>query len=127
MFLGNVIGWTSVVGTDIPFETVINSNNKISNNNGLISLRKSGYWNVDAMVSVTGVTGDVEAQLYADGVAVDGAVAVATLASGGSATLNISDAVRTVFSAYPDVANISVRLGTASASVDARIRVEYVQ
>lgn len=127
MFLGNVSGWTSVVGTDIPFETVINSNNKISNNNGLISLRKSGYWNVDAMVSVTGVTGDVEAQLYADGEAVDGAIAIATLASGGSATLNISDAVRTVFSAYPDVANISVRLGTASASVDARIRVEYVQ
>lgn len=127
MFLGNVSGWTSVVGTDIPFETVINSNNKISNNNGLISLRKSGYWNVDAMISVTGVTGDVEAQLYADGVAVDGAIAIATLASGGSATLNISDAVRTVFSAYPDVANISVRLGTASASVDARIRVEYVQ
>ena len=48
MFIGSITNWTSVVGTDIPFITELNSNNKISNTNGLIRLRTNGYWNVDA-------------------------------------------------------------------------------
>jgi len=127
MFLGTVTGWTSALNTDVPFATKINSNAKVTNTNGLISLNRTGLWNVDTMLVVTGVTGNVSAQIYADGVADPTAIATDTIDTSGTATLNITDAVRTVVASYPNVGQISVRLSVASATVTGQIRVEYVQ
>ena len=126
MFLGRINDWTSVVGQDIPFATVINTNNKVLNNNGTILLRKPGYWNVDASLELTGVTGEVIVSVYADGVET-GSFAESNLATAASIrNVGIVDAIRTVLVNVPDTANISLRVDTAGVTVSGTIRVEYV-
>lgn len=127
MFLGRVNNYTSVANQPIPFATVLNTNDKIANNLGVISLRKGGIWNVDASITVTGVVGDIVATLYADGVATNAAQTASLGATTDFATIPLSEAVRTVLASYPDVANISIGLGTAGLTVNGSLRVEYLQ
>ena len=127
MFLGTISNWTSVVGSDVPFATKINSNNKITNNGGVLSLNKVGYWNIDVNLVVSGAVGDVTATLYEDGVASPTAFSTITLASGGTGTLNIPDAVRTTFAEFPQFGTISVRFSQPNVIANGQIRVEYVQ
>lgn len=126
MFLGRVDSWTSVVGTDIPFTTVRNTNNKIKNNNGTLSLLKTGNWNIDASLVLTGVADDVIVTVLADGQET-GAYAEATTTAAGFVTVPIVDAVRTALSRFPEAARISLRVDTAGVTVSGTIRVEYLQ
>lgn len=127
MFTGYVNSWTSVLGTDIPFTTVINSNNKVTNNNGTLSLNKQGYYNVDATLVLSG-TGQVIVSMYADGQEVTSTYAETTLSTDVPiATVSITDAVKCVLATYPNVGTISLRVDTAGVVVNGKIRVEYVQ
>ena len=128
MFIGSVTNWTSVVGTDIPFITELNSNNKISNTNGLIRLRTNGYWNVDASLTLSGVTGEVIVSLFADGVEKVTTYAETTLTADVlEANVSITDAIKTILDRNPDIATISLRVDTPNVVVNGKLRVEYVQ
>lgn len=128
MFVGSVTNWTSVVGTNIPFVTEINSNNKIVNNNGLIQLRTNGYWNVDASITVSGTTGEIIVSLFADGVEKVTTYAETTLTTDVTeANLSITDGIKTILSQNPNVGTIALRVDTAGVTVNGKIRVEYVQ
>lgn len=128
MFLGNVTNWTAVVGADVPFTTELNTNGKIRNSAGEISILERGLWDIDASLVVTGVVGTVTVQLFADGVAVPTTFASATLdLATDFQTISLTDTIRTIFAQYPDVANISVRVDTAGVVVSGKIRVENVR
>lgn len=126
MFLGRVTNWVSVVGQNIPFQTVRNTNAKTVNNNGNVLLRASGLWNIDAAITLTGVAGNVIVSVYADGVAT-GATAEATTTADGFVTVPITDAVRTVLAQYPNVADIGLRVDTAGVTVSGTLRIENVR
>ncbi len=125
MFLGRVTNWTSVVGADVPFTTVINTNNKIVNRQGAIDLKRPAVWDIDATLVLTGVADDVIVSVWADGVET-GAYAEATVTATTFTTVSLIDAVRTVLAQSPDVATISVRVDTAGVTVSGSIRVAYV-
>lgn len=128
MFIGSVTNWTSVVGTDIPFITELNSNNKISNTNGLIRLRTNGYWNVDASLTLSGVTGEVIVSLYADGAEKPTTYAETTLTADVlEANVSITDAIKTILDRNPEIATIALRVDTPGVTVNGKLRVEYVQ
>lgn len=128
MFIGTITNWTSVVGTDIPFITELNSNNKISNTNGLIRLRTNGYWNVDASLTLSGVTGEVIVSLYADGTEKPTTYAETTLTADVlEANVSITDAIKTVLDRNPEIATIALRVDTPGVTVNGKLRVEYVQ
>lgn len=128
MFVGTVSNWTSVVGRDIPFITELNSNNKISNNNGTIRLRTSGYWNVDASLTLSGVADEVIVSLFADGEEKVTTYAETTLTTDVvEANVSITDGIKTILEQNPNVATISLRVDTAGVNVNGKIRVEYVQ
>lgn len=126
MFLGRVTNWTSVVGTAIPFATVKNTNNKITNNNGVLSLNTRGIWDIDASIVLTGVAADVIVSVYADGIET-GSYAQATVTATDFVTVPIVDAVTTALTQYPDAANISLKVDTAGATVSGTLKVEYVR
>ena len=125
MFLGRVTGWTSVVGQYIPFQTVKNTNSKITNSNGLLSLRTGGLWDIDAALTLSGVAGNVVVVL-ADGVAT-GTTVTATTTVAGFVTVPIVDAIRTVLAQYPNVANVGLQIDTAGVTVSGTLRVENVR
>lgn len=126
MFLGRVTGWTSVVGQYIPFQTVKNTNSKITNSNGLLSLRTGGLWDIDAALTLSGVSGDVVVSVLADGVAT-GTTVTATTTAAGFVTVPIVDAIRTVLAQYPNVANVGLQIDTAGVTVSGTLRVENVR
>lgn len=128
MFVGNITNWTSVVGTDIPFVTELNTNNKIANENGSIKLKTSGFWNVDAALTLSGTTGEIIVSLFADGVEKVTTYAEATLTTAVTEqNVSIIDGIRTILRENPNVASISLRVDTAGVNVSGKIRVEYVQ
>lgn len=126
MFLGRVTGWTSVVGQYIPFQTVKNTNSKITNSNGLLSLRTGGLWDIDAALTLSGVAGDVVVSVLADGVAT-GTTVTATTTAAGFVTAPVVDAIRTVLAQYPNVANVGLQIDTAGVTVSGTLRVENVR
>lgn len=123
MFLGRIADYTTVANVAIPFPTVINSNGRTTNNAGVVSIRKPGYYMVDADLTVTGVAGDIVATLYIDGVATPITATTTLTAATDFANLSISDAVRVAFSQFPDVATISIVIDTAGVIVDGSFRV----
>lgn len=127
MFLGRVNDWVSVVGTDIPFITEMNTNSKISNDNGLIRLKKAAVWNIDASVVLSGLADSgVIVSVWADGVET-GAFAEATVTADGFVTVPITDAIKTAVSRVNDYARISLRVDTAGVTVSGTLKVSYVQ
>lgn len=126
MFLGRVTGWTSVVGQYIPFQTVKNTNSKIANSNGLLSLRTGGLWDIDAALTLSGVAGDVVVSVLADGGAT-GTTVTATTTAAGFVTVPVVDAIRTVLAQYPNVANVGLQIDTAGVTVSGTLRVENVR
>lgn len=126
MFLGRVTGWTSVVGQYIPFQTVKNTNSKITNSNGILSLRTGGLWDIDAALTLSGVAGDVVVSVLADSVAT-GTTVTATTTAAGFVTVPVVDAIRTVLAQYPNVANVGLQIDTAGVTVSGTLRVENVR
>lgn len=125
MFLGRVTNWTSVVGQNIPFITIKNSNNKIANNSGAIQLLRKGWWDLDASLVLTGVADDVIVSVYADN-AEDGTYAEASVTAAGFTTVSLTDAIHTILTRYPDVATIGIRVDTAGVDVSGQVRIAYV-
>lgn len=123
MFLGRVNDYVTVANTAISFVTVINSNARTSNSVGNVSIRRPGYYLVDADLTVTGVAGDIVATIFADGVATQATATASLTAATDFANLSISDAVRVAIAQFPDVATISVVIDTAGVTVDGSLRV----
>lgn len=128
MFLGNFSVANSVANENIPIRTLISTNRKIVNNTSVnvLELRKAGIYNIDGWITVSGATGTVDVQVWADSELRD-SIAVTTTADDQLVTAPIVDAVRAVLSRYPDVADISLRVGTSGYTLDGVIRVEYLQ
>lgn len=122
MFLGRVTDYTTIANTAVNFTTVKNSNGKITNNSGVLSFRKPGYYMLDVDLSVTGVTGDITATIFADGVATPTTATVSLTAATDYANLSITDAITVAFSQFSDVATISVVIDTPGVVVDGTIR-----
>lgn len=126
MFLGRVTNFTNVVGTDIPFLTELNTNTKTRNASGVVSILERGLWNIDSSIEVTGVAGDIEIQLLADGVVRDTRSTSLTDAT-DFGVVSFDDAIRVIFAQYPDTATISMRVDTAGVVVNGKLRIENVR
>lgn len=128
MFLGNFSVANSVANQNIPINTLISTNRKIVNNktSNVLELRKAGIYNIDGWMTVSGDTGTVDVQVWADNELRD-SITATTTADDQFITVPIVDAVRCVIDAYPQVANISLRVGTSGFTLDGVIRVEFLQ
>ena len=125
MFLGTISNYTSVANADIPIATVINSNNKISNNSTEIDFNKAGFYNVDAVLNITGPAADITLNLVADG-AVKRSVTVTVATADDYVVIPLMDALK-VLQSLSGAASISLQLDTAGYTVNGTVRVEYVQ
>lgn len=128
MFFGNFSVANSVANENIPINTLISTNRKIVNNTNanVLEIRKAGIYNIDGWMTVSGDTGTVDVQVWADDKLRD-SIVVTTTADDQFITVPIVDAVRAVIANYPDVANISLRVGTSGYTLDGVIRLEYLQ
>lgn len=128
MFLGTINQTTSVANTNIPIATQFNTNRKIVNNttNNTIELRKAGIYNIDGWLTLFGVAGDIDVNVYADGTLRD-TITATTASATDYVTVPIVDAVRAVIANYPQVAEVSIQVGTAGVTLAGLIRVEYLQ
>lgn len=126
MFLGRVTNWTSVVGTDIPFLTELNTNTKTRNTSGSVSIFERGLWNVDASIELTGVAGNIVVDLLTDGTVRDSRTV--TLANATDVeNVSFADALRVIFAQFPETANVSMRVDTAGVIVNGKLRIENVR
>ena len=129
MFKGNFTTGSEVTAnTNIPITQIWNTNNKISlSTDNTIQLKANGLYIANANLVVTNVAvGNVTAQIYADGVAVNGAIASAT--SGATTdliTLPLQDALRVVLDNTNSFANISVQCNVAVTPTSGNILVWY--
>lgn len=128
MFLGNFDVANSVANTNIPIKTLTSTNRKITNNttSNVLELRKAGVYNVDGWATISGPAGVVELNIFADNVLRD-TITGSISADNEFITLPIVDAVRAVIDRYPQVANISIQVGTGGLTLSGLIRVEYLQ
>lgn len=127
MYKGVITANTSVAANaNVPFVTVFNTNDSTSSGTaGIVDIKKAGYYDIIASVTVTGTTAtSITAQLYANGVAVDEAVATsAIVASTGVATLVIPDVLRVIRS-ETGIANVSIRLNGAATVTSGVLMIE---
>lgn len=115
MYKGNITTSTALLTDNvIPFVTVWNTNRNTNPvGNGAVELRASGYYDVNVMATLTGVTvSPIAIQLY------DGETPIAeTLAetditaTTGIHTVNITDTIRVLPNAVDSFARLSVRVG----------------
>lgn len=132
MFKGNfVVGTQIPANTNIPIQTILKTNSRISNDtvNNTLQFNTSGLYKVNANLVVGTVTGtSVMAQLYENGVPIVGATAQSDITSGtGVATLPLQDAFRVVSTLTPNLANVSVRCNLAVTPIGGNVIAEYVQ
>jgi len=127
MFKGTVNGWTSVADTPIPFNTIKNTNSRISNSAGTLTYNRAGYYNIHSNLVVTGVATDVIATLYVDGVATQNIAEVTLDAVTDFATIPLSDVIEVVRANYPSVGTVDIRLNVAGVTVSGILISEYIQ
>lgn len=128
MFLGEIDYTPSVVNTNIPIDVEFNTNNKIGFRSGTqeITLRKTGLYNIDGALMVTGAAADVGITVIANGE--ERMTFGATLADADDVqTIPIVDALRVVAENYPSIATLALRTDVAGLTITGNIRVEYVQ
>lgn len=128
MFLGNINQVASVANQNIPINTLISTNRKIVNNNtsNTLELRKVGIYNIDGWLTVSGVAGNIDVEVWADGVLRD-SISATTTETTDFVTIPIVDAIKAVTANYPEVANISIRVDASGYTLAGLIRVEYLQ
>lgn len=128
MFLGNFSVANSVANENIPIRTLISTNRKIVNNtnSNVLELRKPGIYNLDGWMTISGDTGTVDVQIWADNSLRD-SIAVTTTADDQFVTVPIVDAIRAAIANYPEVANISLRVDANGYTLDGLVRLEYLQ
>lgn len=135
MFLGQIQSYLVPVGeanTPIPIKTITNTNDKIVNNRGTISFLKSGMYNVDASISVSGAgTENLDVIIFADdGERTSIPVTIPTPpTTGGVGVANVSlvDAIKVILTKYNSLASIYIGVDSSAVTVDGYIRIEYVR
>lgn len=135
MFLGQITNYlvpTGEANTLIPIRTIVNTNENVINNRGTISFLKSGYYNVDATISVSAEeTQNVTVSIYAD----DGVrrSVIATIPAAvsdtepGTANVSLVDAIKVILTKYYSVANIYIGVDQSDVTVNGYIRVEHIK
>lgn len=106
---------------NIPFTTTWNTNNNTAydSTNNAVRILQSGFYDVALTIVLTGITTNVSAQLYADGVAIPEAIATATVgATTDIVTLNIADTIRVLPTVLTSIADLSVRLSGTTTTAD---------
>lgn len=135
MFLGQITNYlvpTGEANTLIPIRTIVNTNENVINNRGTISFLKSGYYNVDATISVSAEeTQNVTVSIYAD----DGVrrSVIATIPAAvsdtepGVANVSLIDRIKVVLTKYLSVANIYIAVDQSDVTVNGYISVEHIK
>lgn len=135
MFLGQITNYlvpTGEANTLIPIRTIVNTNDNVVNNRGTISFLKSGYYNVDATISVSAEeTQNVTVSIYAD----DGVrrSVIATIPAAvsdtepGVANVSLIDRIKVVLTKYLSVANIYIAVDQSDVTVNGYISVEHIK
>lgn len=134
MFLGQINNYlvpTGEANTVIPVRTLMNTNDNILNNKGTISFLKSGYYNVDASISVSAdEVQNVTVSIYAD----DGErrSVIATIPTAptdemGIANVSLIDALKVVLTKHFSIANIYIAVDQSDVIVDGYIRIEHIK
>lgn len=135
MFLGQINSYfipSGEANTIIPIKTLSNTNDNVVNKGGVISFLKSGMYNIDASISVTGTGADnITVTIFADdGARITVPATIPTPPDGATtSTVNVSlvDAIRVILTRYNSVAKIYIGVGSSAVTVDGYIRVEYVR
>ena len=135
MFLGQITDYlvpTGMANTLIPIRTLINTNDNIVNDRGNVSFLKSGYYNVDATISVSAADAqNVTVSIYAD----DGIrrSVIATIPEAisdtepGVANVSLVDAIKVILTKYFSIANIYIAVDQSDVTVNGYIRVEHIK
>lgn len=135
MFLGQITNYlvpTGMANTLIPIRTIVNTNENIVNDRGMISFLKNGYYNVDATISVSAEdTQNVTVSIFAD----DGVrrsviatiPAVPSDTEPGIANVSLVDAIKVILTKYFSIANIYIGVDQSNVTVDGYIRVEHIK
>lgn len=132
MYKGNITTATPVVAnTNIPFNTVWNTNaNTAYNSNGnYVELRKSGYYNINAILNVTGVSATpVNIAFYANGQIIAETTESADVTpTTGLYALEVKDTIKVDPTFLNEFANISIRSNRDITVSNAVFTVEKVR
>lgn len=100
--------------TDIPFNTILNTNMKTVPSNGAVSILNAGYWNARTQINFTGANGDIEVRFYNDGVEIPDTVWTFSAAPSDVITATLEDVLKVVRTFPINVAKISVRISSVA-------------
>lgn len=128
MYKGNITTATTLAADAvIPFVTVWNTNNNTKPlGNGSVELNTSGYYDVNVMATVSGVTVSPFAIQLFDGEEPIAETLAETdiTATTGIHTVNINDTLRVVPNALDTIARLSVRVNGAATINTAVLTIE---
>ena len=125
MLKAKVTGGAYTANTNIPLTLSLSTNSKTSLSNNTILLKTPGIKDIKANVVFTPTAaGTITLSLLANNTAVSGAVYTATVATDGTATFMINDAVRVINNSSGNIANISLQLNVDGTLVDGAVIVE---
>ena len=125
MFKGIFSPGAAVANTNLTISQNKNTNSRISASDNTIKLKSVGLWDVNVnLVATITAEGVATAQLYADGMPVEGAFASTTAGQGGTYTFSFSDVIATV-PGVDEFVDLSVQLNTAGTVVGGEINVSY--
>ena len=120
MYKGTITTNTTVTANqNIPFNTILNTNvNTDPSENGVIKVRKSGFYNIEASVIVTGYTASTEIslQLFANGKAIDESIVSIMAGATNTDPITLTTALVPV-NVQPynaNIADVSVKLSGAA-------------
>lgn len=132
MYKGNITAATTVAAnTNIPFNTVWNTNGNTAYNAATdsVEFRKAGYYNVNAILNVTGVAASpVSIAFYANGQIIAETTESADVApTTGLYALEVKDTIKVEPTMVNDFANISIRANQNITVSNAVFTVEKVR
>lgn len=131
MYKGNIIGVTASSDSNLPFNTVMQSNNKVSydSNTNSILIKNTGYYEADIHLVLTGVAvGDITVSLMANGTALTEAQAIETSsATTDSITVDLHDVFKVNPYTMNNYANLSVQLSGACTVTSGVATVKEIQ
>lgn len=133
MFLGEINNYLIPAGeanTAIPIRTIVNTNDNIVNNRGVISFMKSGNYNVDATISVSAAdTQNATVSIFADDGIRKSVIATIPAAPDGedvgAANVALVDAIKIILTRYYSIANIYIGVDQSGVTVNGYIRIEH--
>lgn len=135
MFVGQIDNYlvpTGMANTVIPIRTLVNTNDKLVNKQGIISFLKDGNYNVDATISVSAADSqNVNVSIFTDdGIRKSVLATIPAAPTGedtGTANVSLVDEIKVVLTKYFNVANIYIAVDQSDVTVNGYVRVEYVK